>query len=562
MHAVPAEQLLPHCQLMTSVLMNLQAFNAAGRQPGAFIAQAVVDIAAMLQEGSLNASAALMNRKGQSVGVVLFDVGLVTSSRALAEGLAIPSLTFSTQPCPDSPTAQLRGALSPTQPAAAAANGRGSPFAQLAVQRTFTQQGSDLQPGTPGTAQSMGNKLVGSISQALVGALLGLETRDMEEGEQQASRSNSVSPKRLGNAGSRSLEAGSPSFQAGRRRRHTNSSSSSVGVSAQRGSFKKSASTVGVVSGSSPNNSSPLSRMSLLQQVSSDHVEAPPSPPSAMARSSSSTAVVGGSDRASFSAWRQSGGSNGGPLTTARSMAVSAAGVLPPSAASAAAAALQPQRMAASANGNLMTINTSSSSLQSTSPPLQPAAAGAALPQASNSTTSISRSATAEGHIRPGRLTVPDDAAGAGPDNNGSPSSGLERTLSPLTHARNGLRLSRQQTALPPLAHLFPRQTAGDDLIPVGVAPASPGGYSQATTAGCSPLSAVGHEGTASADYDVLLREFDAADAAGKEQILYRELMLQQQERQAGEESLQARNVLLLDVGTSLFAEQMVTGNA
>lgn len=41
-----------------------QAFDAAGRQPGAFIAQAVVDVAVMLQEGSLSASAALVNRKG------------------------------------------------------------------------------------------------------------------------------------------------------------------------------------------------------------------------------------------------------------------------------------------------------------------------------------------------------------------------------------------------------------------------------------------------------------------------------------------------------------------
>jgi hypothetical protein len=46
------------------MLSLLQAFDAAGRQPGSFIAQAVVDVAVMLQEGSLNATAALVNRKG------------------------------------------------------------------------------------------------------------------------------------------------------------------------------------------------------------------------------------------------------------------------------------------------------------------------------------------------------------------------------------------------------------------------------------------------------------------------------------------------------------------
>ena len=46
------------------LLSSMQAFDASGRQPGSFIAQAVVDVAAMLQEGSLNASAALVNRKG------------------------------------------------------------------------------------------------------------------------------------------------------------------------------------------------------------------------------------------------------------------------------------------------------------------------------------------------------------------------------------------------------------------------------------------------------------------------------------------------------------------
>lgn len=43
----------------------LQAFDAAGRQRGAFIAQAVVNVAAMLQDGSLSATAALVNRKGE-----------------------------------------------------------------------------------------------------------------------------------------------------------------------------------------------------------------------------------------------------------------------------------------------------------------------------------------------------------------------------------------------------------------------------------------------------------------------------------------------------------------
>lgn len=62
----------------------------------------------------------------------------------------------------------------------------------------------------------------------------------------------------------------------------------------------------------------------------------------------------------------------------------------------------------------------------------------------------------------------------------------------------------------------------------MGRAPASPGGYSEATTAGLS----YGPE--ASADYDALLRDFDAADAAGKEAILFRELMLQQQEGHTG----------------------------
>jgi hypothetical protein len=49
------------------LLLLLQAFDAAGRQPGSFIAQAVVDIAAMLQQGSLNASAPLVNRKGNKI---------------------------------------------------------------------------------------------------------------------------------------------------------------------------------------------------------------------------------------------------------------------------------------------------------------------------------------------------------------------------------------------------------------------------------------------------------------------------------------------------------------
>jgi hypothetical protein len=53
-----------------------------------------------------------------------------------------------------------------------------------------------------------------------------------------------------------------------------------------------------------------------------------------------------------------------------------------------------------------------------------------------------------------------------------------------------------------------------------------------------------------SADYDALLQEFDAADAAGKEAILFRELMQQQQERQSGRKDLSApaaaANVLAL----------------
>jgi len=51
-------------RVLHSLLHHHQAFDAAGRQPGAFIAQAVVDVAAMLQKGSLNTSAALVNRKG------------------------------------------------------------------------------------------------------------------------------------------------------------------------------------------------------------------------------------------------------------------------------------------------------------------------------------------------------------------------------------------------------------------------------------------------------------------------------------------------------------------
>jgi hypothetical protein len=61
--------LLPalRCVLCALCCVLPQAFDAAGRQPGAFIAQAVVDVAAMLQEGSLNASAALVNRRGEAV---------------------------------------------------------------------------------------------------------------------------------------------------------------------------------------------------------------------------------------------------------------------------------------------------------------------------------------------------------------------------------------------------------------------------------------------------------------------------------------------------------------
>jgi len=437
---------------------------------------------------------------GQSVGVVLFDVGLVTSSRALAAGLDIPSLTFSSQPCPDSPTAKLKGPSSPTP---GAPSGRSSPFAQLAVQRRLTHQGSELQPGTPGSAQSMGHKLVGTISQALVGALLGLETRDRDDIEHQSSRSlqhsssSSSSPKRLG-AAAGSLDC-MPTGRAGRL----------LAAEAHRAALQRASGPP-----TSP-NSSLLSRRSMLQQATSDAVEPPPSPPSAMARCSSSAAASAppaaagaverwAADRASFSAWRPAG-SNSSPLTAGRPLALSAAGAPPPP-----AAALLP-RMAASANGNLTNSRPQEGAAAAAAAALQPAVA------------SSSRESRSTEQCRPSRLIPTHDPAAS--ESSTSPQSGSRTNLSPLTEARSRLRLGRQQP-LPPLSQLFPHPPR-DDLIPVGRAPISPGGCSQAT-AGFSQ----GPEG--SADYDALLREFDAADAAGKEAILFRELLVQQQERQAG----------------------------
>lgn len=477
---------------------------------------------------------------GHNVGVVLFDVGLVTSSRALAAGLDIPSLTFSTQPCPDSPTARLQGGASSTTPlsptaaaaAAAAVNGRSSPFAQLAVQRGVTTppSGSNgVQPATPGSAQSMGQKLVGSISQALVGALLGLETRDREQAADTSpshnsgsmGRSRSYSPRRTGTL-SRSLDC-SPTGRANNRTAAA---------------------------------SNTLSRRSLVQQqqhVCNKSMELQQQLLYATGRASSTAVAsappaVAASDRASFSAWRQSRGSsnNNGPLTAARPVAVSAAGACGQHAAAHHHQPL-PQRMAASANGRLAD---SSSCMQQQQRPSSSAAAAAVSLRGSEmmlgsattradvdgaTTHNSSSSRSLAEARRPSRLTVPPDCPAPLGDANSASSlnaNGGTASLSPLTEARARLRLQRQQP-LPPLSQLFP-QPRREGLIPVGRAPPSPGGFSQATTTGYSRysttgLSVVGPEGSASADYDALLREFDAADAAGKEAILYRELTQQQQ---------------------------------
>jgi hypothetical protein len=219
-------------------------------------------------------------------------------------------------------------------------------------------------------------------------------------------------------------------------------------------------------------------------------------------------------ERANFSAWRQSLGRNG-PLMAGRPVAVSAAGAL---AAGAAAGGIQQQqqqqqqRMAVSANGRLTRVSSSSSN---------------SSPQA------VCRRSHAR---RPSQLAIPGGQASGDGVSQGASTGSLPNnaTLSPLTEARTRLQLQRPQP-LPPLSHLFP-PTQRDGLIPVGRAPMSPGGYSQATTAGFTsqyshPLSQ-GPE--ASADYDALLREFDDADAAGKEAILFRELMLQQEAQQTG----------------------------
>ncbi|KAF6262947.1 hypothetical protein COO60DRAFT_556012 [Scenedesmus sp. NREL 46B-D3] len=70
----------------------IMAFDA-GRHPGAFVAQATVDVASMLQAGSLSASAPLVDSMGTTMGHVLFDVELSTSSLAIAASLDIPGLT-------------------------------------------------------------------------------------------------------------------------------------------------------------------------------------------------------------------------------------------------------------------------------------------------------------------------------------------------------------------------------------------------------------------------------------------------------------------------------------
>lgn len=54
-----------HPQHVPLLLLLLQAFDAGGRQPGCFLAEAVVDVAAMLLGGRLNASVQLVSRKGE-----------------------------------------------------------------------------------------------------------------------------------------------------------------------------------------------------------------------------------------------------------------------------------------------------------------------------------------------------------------------------------------------------------------------------------------------------------------------------------------------------------------
>lgn len=471
---------------------------------------------------------------GQNVGVVLFDVGLVTSSRAMAAGLDIPSLTFSTQPVPSSPTAQLTRGSSPV------AGGRSSsPFAQLAVQRGVAQAGNEQQSGTPGTAQSISQKLVGSISQALVGALLGLETRDRDDSAVQQTgslglRSSSVSPKRMGPV-SRSLDA-SPTRAAAAQQQGR---SSGMEASQRTAAAAAACQAVAPVRAGSPVSSPVLSRRSLIQQgqAGKDGLELPPAPPMALARSStmaSGTAsgppmVASASDRASFSAWQQHPMSNGTRSAASSSAAAAAAAAAAGSAPTSRGAHnhQQQERMAASASG-AQTRNGNN----------------AALSNRPHSTGSPHNAADAR---RPSQLVIPSSSHSS----SSLPNPGNSAALSPLTEARNRLRLHRPQP-LPPLSHLFPPQQR-EGLIPVGRAPTSPGGYSQATTTGYSQFSngypsPRGLEGSndyqsprggpeeASADYDSLLREFDAADAAGKESILFRELMVQQQERQAGKQ--------------------------
>ncbi|WIA18240.1 hypothetical protein OEZ85_009709 [Tetradesmus obliquus] len=96
--------------------LNIMAFDA-GRHPGAFIAQATVDVASMLQAGSLSASAPLVNSTGNTIGHVLFDVELTTSSRAMAASLDIPGLTVTApQRSKASSSRQMQPALGARQP--------------------------------------------------------------------------------------------------------------------------------------------------------------------------------------------------------------------------------------------------------------------------------------------------------------------------------------------------------------------------------------------------------------------------------------------------------------
>jgi hypothetical protein len=416
---------------------------------------------------------------GRSVGVVLFDVGLVTSSKALAAGLGIPSLTYSTNGS-DSPTAALRS----SSPNPAAATGRNSPFAQLAVQRGLAQPGAEAaQPTTPGTGQSMGSKVMGSISQALVGALLGLETRDRDEdaGQQgdDVGRSTNSSPSRA-----RMLSSSLDCSSTGR---------------APSGLDRAAAGTA--VGGST------LSRRGLLQQGSPDAAQQRASRPSALTRSASSIPTAPMAAAGSAAALRASTNS---PLTAARRAAASAAGAAAP-------AEHQPARMAESANGQLRRGASSSN---------DGCAANVRGVPVRHDSSSSSR-ALAQ---RPSHLTVPSsDSAATHALGTASPQPG-NQNLSPLTEARNRLRLARNPP-LPPLSQLFP-QPQREGLIPVGRAPISPGAYSQCTT---EMSYSQGMGATYSGDHDTLMREFDAADASGKEAILFRELMAQQQDRHAGE---------------------------